>query len=237
MATFYENSLIHKGCHLPLWCCFGIVWNYSMYGNVDKVRSEILDYEFITNHNLRWNNVNQSGLLLNTSRFPSSATDLSLLNKPQKTPQTCSSSGFRFWNLSTLWHISLVTTASTYSTVCLWLRCIMVVYRATGEEIVELYRPDTGPLTVTKLNLWVTDDMAKARCLQAPTGAWEYLRVTSLRTQKTRNNKNMMLSSMCRSDLSVTHCETLHTIIISEDDDQVVIYSQKKKNVLEHCWY
>lgn len=145
MATFYENSLIHKGCHLPLWCCFGIVWNYSMYGNVDKVRSEILDYEFITNHNLRWNNVNQSGLLLNTSRFPSSATDLSLLNKPQKTPQTCSSSGFRFWNLSTLWHISLVTTASTYSTVCLWLRCIMVVYRATGEEIVELYRPDTGP--------------------------------------------------------------------------------------------
>lgn len=33
--------------------------------------------------------------------------------------------------------------------------------------------------------------------------------------------------------MSVTHCETLHTIIIFEDEDdgQVGIYSQKKKQV------
>lgn len=89
MATFYENSFIRKGCHPPLWCRLGIVWNYV------------------------W--------------------------KPQKTPQTCSSSGFCFWNLSTLWHISLVMTASTYSTVCLWLRCIMVVYHTAGEETVRTW--------------------------------------------------------------------------------------------------
>lgn len=52
MATFYENSFIHKGCHSPWWCRFVIVWNYSMYGNVDTV-----DYELITTWNeIMWIN-------------------------------------------------------------------------------------------------------------------------------------------------------------------------------------
>lgn len=200
-----------------------LFWHYSMYGNVDKVLSEILDYELITNHNLRWNNVNQSGLLLNTSRFPSSATDLSLLNKTPENP---------FWvSLLKLVHIvthqsgndsvhllnSLLVAALHYGRIsCYWWgnrRTVQTWHRPfDSDEVKPVSDRRYGESTLRT---------SSHRCVGIPPCDF-----TSLRTQQYQKQQK----HDAELDVQVTHCETLHTIIMSEADDQVGIYSQKKKN-------